>query len=236
MWMETVHTSEGHAERCPTCGGGVRRRLFGEMHAGSFLQDGLRVDIRRVPSADYADPICLDPLTQYFDGGLYRLYPASEKYFSRGGKTLHRAVWLAAFGPIPAGCHIHHRDSNPLNNCLANLECLPASIHLRETLARQPKRQFNDLARSSAAAWHKSDTGRLWHRRHAERIKSWTKWVREQRECPECKSQFDALIRKSGHTQKYCSNACKIKAYRSRGADNAASARYRARKLAQRNG
>ena len=173
MWLETIHQSACDEEKCLSCGGAVRRRVFGEMYAGSFIQNGERVDIRRVPNDGYADPISLDPLTQYFDGGLYRLWP-SDKYLSRGGKKLHRDVWRVAFGPIPDKCHIHHRDADPRNNRLGNLECIPAKIHLSETWHQHPRKGFGQSARDAAASWHKADEGRLWHKRHAERAQSWT--------------------------------------------------------------
>jgi hypothetical protein len=184
------------------------------MYAGSCFQDGQRVEIRRTPHPEYRDPIILDPLTQYFDGGLYRLFP-SETYYTRGGKKLHRVAWALAYGPIPDKCHIHHRDGNSANNALANLECIPANIHNSEHTKLVP-RKFNALAREKAAEWHKSEAGRLWHRRHAERAKSWTKWKREQRNCPECNAEFQALVRKGAMAQKYCSTACKVAAYRKR--------------------
>jgi endogenous inhibitor of DNA gyrase (YacG/DUF329 family) len=213
MWLEAVSQSH-HAEKCPTCGGGVRRRAHGELHAGSYVLDGQRVEIRKQPPAGFADPVYLDPLATYFDGGLYRRWP-SERYWSRGGSKLHRDVWQAAFGPVPRGCHIHHRDGNPDNNCLANLECVPASEH---------------LSRTWAAEWHKSDEGRLWHRRHAKRSKSWTKWKREPRECPSCGKTFNALIRKSGNAQIYCGQTCKVAAYRDR--QRVWAKNYRKRKAA----
>lgn len=232
MWLETLSRPEDHSEKCPTCGGGVHRRVFGEMHAGSFVLNGERVEIRRVPNAGYSDPIVLDPITQYFDGGLYRLWP-SDKYLSRGGKKLHRDAWALAFGPIPDGCHIHHRDGNPRNNQLSNLECLPAREHLSKTWADTKRGSgFSDKARVRAAEWHKSEEGRLWHSRHAVRSKGWTKWKREQKACPHCGDKFMALVRK-GNSQKYCSESCKVAAYRARGADAAATARYRKRKSAR---
>ena len=234
MWLEAICQSPHHSEECPTCRGPVHQRVFGEMHAGSFIQDGDRVEIRRVPNEGAANPIVLDALTQYFDGGLYRLWP-SDKYLSRGGKKLHRDVWRIAFGNIPDGCHIHHRDANTKNNALANLECIPAKIHLSETWAKNKKGKvhFSDAARDAAAEWHKSDEGRLWHRRHAERQKSWTKWKREEKPCFQCGVLFMALVRKSGNSQKYCGEKCKVAAYRARGADAAATARYRERQKAK---
>ena len=218
MWFQKVSGAVQDACECPTCGGEVQRRNFGEMYAGSFISDGQRVEIRRVPNDGYADPIFLDPITQYFDGGLYRLWP-SEKYLSRGGKKLHRDVWAKAFGPIPAGCHIHHKDSNPKNNALANLECLPAHLHLSEawhTNKHGRSEHFSELARERAADWHKSEEGRLWHSRHAIRAQSWTKWKREEKPCPQCSKLFNALVRNSGHSQIYCSPNCKAAASRQR--------------------
>ena len=232
MWLEAIHQSSCDEEKCLTCGGAVRKRVFGEMHAGSFLQDGIRVDMRRVPFDGYADPISLDPITQYFDGGLYRLWP-SDKYLSRGGKKLHRDVWRIAFGAIPDGCHIHHRDGNPKNNCIANLECIPAKIHLSETWHKQPKRAFPQSARDAATAWHQSAEGRLWHKRHAERQQLWTKTTRTEQPCLHCGILFMALVRKQATSQKYCTTNCKVAAYRARGADKAATARYRERQKAK---
>ena len=214
MWLETVQEPENNSEKCPTCGSHVRRRVYGEMHAGSFVSDGKRVEIRRTPCEGFHDPVVLDPLTQYFDGGLYRLWP-SETYFSRGGKKLHREVWRVAFGEIPKGCHIHRRDGDAANNSVENLECMEGSEHLSYTLRKSP-RQPTDAVRAAAAAWHRSEAGRLWHRRHAERAKSWTKWKREDKPCEHCGNVFNALIRKSGHSQRFCSANCKAAAYRKR--------------------
>jgi hypothetical protein len=190
------------------------------MHAGSFIHDGERVDIRRVPDEHYADPIVLDALTQYFDGGLYRAWPG-ESYLSRGGRKLHRDVWSGAFGAVPRGCHIHHRDGNPLNNRLDNLECIPAREHMALTFdksrsSRTARGWFTDKARDAAAEWHKSDAGRLWHKRNAKRSKGWLKWKRVEKPCPQCGKQFDALVRKSGNAQIYCHPNCKAAAYRAR--------------------
>jgi endogenous inhibitor of DNA gyrase (YacG/DUF329 family) len=238
MRLETLHPSKDHEAKCPTCGGGVHRRLFGEMYAGSFVLDGERVEIRRVPDPGYRDPIYLDEITQYFDGGLYRLWP-SEVYLSRGGKRIHRDAWVAAFGPIPKGCHIHHRDGNVLNNSLDNLECMPAGTHLSVSRAQREQPAdgwFSADARQKAADWHSSPEGKLWHKRHAKRSKSWTKWKREEKPCEQCGKPHMALVRKSGNAGKYCSQACKVAAYRERGKANDYAAAYRARQKVKRNG
>lgn len=238
MRLEAIHPSEDHEARCPTCGGAVHRRVFGEMHAGSFISDGERVEIRRVPAAEYRDPVYLDEITQYFDGGLYRMWP-SEAYLARGGKRLHRDVWKTAFGPIPKGCHIHHRDGNVLNNKLENLECVPSSEHLSESWAKRVKPEdgwFSATARNKAAEWHSSPEGRLWHKRNAAKSKNWTKWKREEKPCDHCGTKFMALIRAGANPGKFCSSACKAAAYRERGKANEYARKYRERKATERDG
>lgn len=221
MWLEAIHTTKDHENKCPTCGGGIHKRVFGEMHAGSFIHDGSRVEIRRIPNAGYIDPVVLDGITQYFNGSLYRIWP-SDRYYSKGGSRLHRDAWKAAFGKIPDGCHIHHRDGDTSNNHIANLECIDAREHLRierKSGSVHKQSRISDSAREKAAEWHRSDAGREWHRRMAERSKSWTKWKREAKPCPECGIEFQALIRKSGNSQIYCSSVCKTAAYRKRQSD-----------------
>ena len=220
MWLDALQKPASDEAKCPTCGGAVCRRAYGEMHAGSYVLNGERVEIRRKPNEGFADPIVLDPITVYFDGGLYRRWP-SERYWSRGGKKLHRDVWELAFGKIPAGCHIHHRDANPDNNSISNLECLQAAAHLSHTWRenrgkRAPSEHFGEKARRAAAEWHGSEEGRLWHRRHAKRSQSWTKWKREQKPCFGCGTIINALVRNSGHSQKFCSQVCKASDYRKR--------------------
>lgn len=219
MRLEAIRKPESHEAGCPACGSAVHRRPFGEMYAGSFVQDGQRVEIRRAPDPGLQNPIVLDAITQYWDGGLYRLFP-STKYFTRGGKFLHRRVWAAAFGDIPSGCEIHHRDSNPANNAIENLECIARGEHRSLTWHANAdmhrSRGIGDLARERAAEWHRSDEGRLWHKRHAERTKGWTKWQRVNTPCPQCGVEFACLVRKNGHSQKYCSENCKMAHYRAR--------------------
>lgn len=218
MWLESIPESEHTKESCPTCGSGVRRRVYGEMYAGSFVLNGQRMEIRRTPPEGFIGPVVLDPLTQYFDGGLYRTWP-SQRYYSRGGRLLHRDVWKAAFGEIPAGVHIHHKDGVHINNQLSNLECVPAGVHLHEELVkrhREGRCTISAKTRAAAAEWHRSEAGRLWHRRQAVQSKSWTKWKRVEKPCVFCGKRIQALVRRGKINQKYCSEICKSKDYRKR--------------------
>ena len=37
---------------------------------------------------------------------------------------VHKLVWISFVGPVPEGYEINHRDENPNNNALSNLELL----------------------------------------------------------------------------------------------------------------
>lgn len=72
---------------------------------------------------------------QEFRGKMYYRQSNGHYYGSRGRKTnksaLHRDVWKCYYGEIPDGCEIHHRDNNPANNALENLQCLTKAEHRR---------------------------------------------------------------------------------------------------------
>ena len=214
--MEKNETTWDNQEKCGACGSYIQGQYESEMYAGAFIFDRQRVEIRRKPKEWFKNPIILDIITQYFDGKLYRLY-SSEKYFSCGGGTLHRHVWRGAFGEIPKGCHIHHKNRNTKDNRIENLECLPSKEHLSENWKHLNTGKtvfFTKSARDGAAKWHSSDEGRLWHSRMAKRAQSWTKWKRETKECLWCKKEFEGTVRSNGHSQKFCHANCKASHYR----------------------
>lgn len=53
---------------------------------------------------------------------------------SKNGKhvPLHRLIWHAFGGQIPDGWEIDHKDKNPLNNAIDNLQVLPRGHHARK--------------------------------------------------------------------------------------------------------
>lgn len=61
--------------------------------------------------------------------------------YGAGGKLVyeHTLVWEAANGPVPKGCHIHHKDEDTSNNVLSNLVCWSASKHKTYHLAKRFK-------------------------------------------------------------------------------------------------
>lgn len=156
-----------------------------------------------------------------FNGFTYRRYPdspraAHRRYFSRTGGLLHRDVWELHHGPIPAGWHVHHKDGDPGNNAIDNLECLPPADHAREheDARRVVGTSVEHLAlldriRPAAAEWHRSEEGRAWHREHAKESLRKAHAARKPAaeracRCTECSKEFIARSPKA----MYCSDEC----------------------------
>ena len=151
-----------------------------------------------------------------FNGKTYRRYinhpdKNARRYFRRGHSSLHRDVWEFYNGSIPKGMQIHHKDGNPVNNDISNLELIDPKSHSK----------IHEADRSKAAAdWHGSEEGREWHRKHVSEslAKAWeqphyyTKVEATERTCVWCGDKFFAKHPKA----KFCQPDCQWKesAYR----------------------
>lgn len=129
---------------------------------------------------------------------------------------LHRYLWEKAFGKIPEGYEIHHKDWNKRNNDLDNLEMLTVSEHRERhnnemTDERRQQLRENMLKNALPAAieWHGSEQGIEWHKEHYERYKHKFHTTVDKR-CIQCDTPFTAG---SNGRNKFCSNKCKS-AYR----------------------
>lgn len=201
--------------------GDIQRQYSSEMYAGSFISNGERMEIRRKPNPRYSDPVFIDEKTQKFNGLVYKLWNR-ERYLSRKtkvslgepynrSKRLHRDVWEGAFGEIPEDCHIHHKDGNPINNALWNLECMQSNEHLRltwqETYHKRTGPAFTDEARKKAAEWHRSDEGMQWHKNNNNTAHFKKK---KEKKCLICGTLFMGIDRPGTKSdQKYCKPQCK---------------------------
>lgn len=89
--------------------------------------------------------------------------------------SLHKYVWEKHNGPVPEGVVVHHKDHNPLNNDVSNLELMNVKEHSRYHIEKRiAEGSINvaeslELAREAAKDWHRSEKGRAWHREHALR-------------------------------------------------------------------
>lgn len=156
-------------------------------------------------------------MEQVFNG---IVFVADERGYYRAknnfGLYLHRCVWEYYNTKIPDGYEIHHKDFNPSNNDISNLQLLSVKEHkkLHADLLTTEQREWkrNNLiqtAQPKAAVWHRSENGKQLHR----------KLIQQQRElgvfkhrlvCTNCGKDF---IGEKKRTNTFCCNACKS-AYR----------------------
>ena len=150
---------------------------------------------------------------QIFNGKVYHKYQG-ERYYSRGNKRLHREVWKHYHGEIPKGYHVHHKDGNPENNTIENLELVQENEHLhkhaQEHLQSQDyieKARMNVAkAQDAAKEWHKSEDGKEWHSKHAREQFRKRQYIKRTCQC--CGKEYETrTISKS----RFCSNNCKAK-------------------------
>jgi hypothetical protein len=139
-------------------------------------------DAVRYESVDWANP----PPAILYDGKVYRRNPEAEQrahrvyYWRHDGNhkspvSLHRQLWIDNFGPIDRFTHVHHKDGNPLNNRISNLASKDGAKHISDHMRRRTPQQIREARRNmlynvipAAAAWHKSESGRKWHREHPQ--------------------------------------------------------------------
>lgn len=137
-------------------------------------------------------------------------------------KRLHIYVWEKYNGPVEKGYHVHHKDHNPNNNEIENLELVPASEHLSmhgKEKSEQAARLVKEHAVPKAVEWHKSDDGSEWHKSHYQKTLA-HKWSEKvEKTCIVCGRQFETSVLTSNRS-KFCSNACKSKYRRDMKLDN----------------
>ena len=107
-------------------------------------------------------------------------------HFTRDDKTgyylnstirerMHRYVWEFYNGKIPTGFEVHHKDHNPANNDIDNLELMMAQNHRRYHAKIQGIKNVEsghlENIRGMTKEWHASAKGIEWHRKHYERTK-----------------------------------------------------------------
>ena len=58
-------------------------------------------------------------------------YRISSRKEGNNGKYLHRLIWEEHYGEIPEGYVIHHKNENPQDNSISNLELMSKTNHGR---------------------------------------------------------------------------------------------------------
>ena len=159
----------------------------------------------------------------YFNGEKFTKETNREYYqHTKSPIRLHQAVWMRYNGQIPQGHHIHHKDGDPTNNNIENLELVSASKHIAKHSKARCKfdtewfENFNRKGRKEAKEWHKSTEGKKWHKKHYENIKEKLHKTKKFK-CVECGKEYKT---QDVGTNKFCSNKCKSKNRRKKGVDD----------------
>ena len=90
--------------------------------------------------------------TILYRGKEYHRYPISKRrqlciYYwkndkwKQSPKALHRQIYEDNYGEIPKGYIIHHKDNNPLNNAIDNLEILSRKKHQSTHMSTQENKK-----------------------------------------------------------------------------------------------
>lgn len=140
---------------------------------------------------------------------------------------LHIYVWEYYNGPVPKGCHIHHKDLDKSNNDISNLVCVTRAEHNRihgdsskwsEERLEKAREQM-DKAREYANLWHKSEEGREWHKEHYKKSLGEYQSEKIKKKCACCGKEYEVNYNNAS-TSRFCSNKCKSRYRRISGVDN----------------
>lgn len=144
-----------------------------------------------------------------FNGVWYHKREGSKYYWGKGGtQSLHRAIWEDAHGPVPPNHNVHHKDGDPDNNSIDNLECLSVKEHRRHHADHDGPSQkmlsHLESIKEDAAAWHGSRQGRKWHSQHSFRL--WSKRKPKTYVCQYCGKDYQSRATASRFCSAYCRN------------------------------
>ena len=148
---------------------------------------------------------------QNFNGKDYYLYPG-ERYFTKGSKYLHRVIWEFHNGPIPEGRQIHHKNSDPVDNRIENLNLISSSLHQRFETARRVEADpvaFQERMSHARKFVPKMDP----ESRAKNAKKGWNGVRRYLKNCSVCGKIYQTPF---PERSKYCHQNCKAKALRAR--------------------
>jgi len=167
-----------------------------------------------------------------FDGEVYKRYPnadgAASKYFRRqeydGEKMiirmLHREYWKKHNGEIPEGKIIHHKDGNPANNHIDNLECVTPKEHVERHpkmagLSEADPEGHLEKLQDGIREFFRTDEGSEVQRKKAKKLWEGLYENPKVSACDQCGKEFEHYT-----NSRFCSNACKAKHRRESGVDD----------------
>ena len=172
-----------------------------------------------------------DSKTAFYCGYKFRKDPNTGYYLCSKNtdigkrERLHNFIWRKAYGDIPNGYHIHHKDRNKDNNVLSNLVMLSnhdhGVIHGKLLSDEERKKRRENLlinATPKAKEWHKSEQGKQWHSKHSK--ETWESKQLNEYKCTNCGCLFYTKKTYALNVNHFCGNNCKATYRRKSGVDN----------------
>jgi len=148
----------------------------------------------------------------------HRRYYYGKRPNSKRRTLLHRDKWEFYNGKIPEGYHIHHKDENPLNNDLSNLECLSKVDHHKRHAGKAWHAMSDEQRKEQLAKMH--EAGKNWHytpegiKHHKElAAANLANRVLIEKTCTYCGKKYEVYNALSGRP-KFCSPKCRGKVER----------------------
>lgn len=144
------------------------------------------------------------PRYVYFKG---RRYHYNRGYY-KSTVGLHQMVWEHHFGEIPRDHHIHHKNGDPTDNRIENLEAMHKKDHhsLHFSSEKQLSLMQTQDSRLKRKEWALSERGQ---KILSQASKSqWPKRKPVERTCLICEKVF---LTKNLNGTKYCSQPCRSK-------------------------
>lgn len=155
---------------------------------------------------------------QEFQGTLFTKSRTSKYfkgYLNNKRTYLHRRVWEYYNGEIPVNFHVHHKDENPSNNNIENLEIKHKSDHLREHMTperRAKSRARMPYVRQFADKWHGSPKGKKFHSKLAKQTWANKKPIHDN--CAHCGKEYTKWLNRK--RDRFCGQNCQMRARRRR--------------------
>lgn len=143
-----------------------------------------------------------------------------ERYFlgciNRKRKRMHVYVWEFYNGAIPLKHHIHHKDDNPVNNAISNLEILfgkdHSSMHAKRRVKNNPAfyKEFSATGIKRVKEWRESQQGQIQQKNHGKWLGKMAQANKEEKVCKCLHCGKETTYRNMGG-KKYCNDKCKFK-------------------------
>lgn len=110
-------------------------RNFAETDFELHRIDVLEKDLTDPPKAEF-----IDEQTQFFNGTNF--HKRKDGHYKKSSLSIHRVIYQYYYGEVPSNIDIHHRNFNPADNDISNLQPLKRSDHRHAHKNQKPTKKI----------------------------------------------------------------------------------------------